>query len=41
MKPILFFDLETTGTNITTDKIVQIACVKVTPEFEIIGEVKD
>jgi DNA polymerase-3 subunit epsilon len=28
LKPLIFFDLETTGTNISTDKIVQIAIVK-------------
>jgi DNA polymerase-3 subunit epsilon len=27
-RPLIFFDLETTGTNISTDKIVQIAIVK-------------
>lgn len=30
-KPICFFDLETTGINITTDRIVEIAVVKVFP----------
>lgn len=30
-KPIAFFDLETTGINITTDRIVEIAIVKVHP----------
>jgi DNA polymerase-3 subunit epsilon len=28
VKPLVFFDLETTGVNITTDRIVQIAIVK-------------
>lgn len=28
MKPVCFFDLETTGTNTTTDRIVQIAAIK-------------
>ena len=31
-KPIAFFDLETTGINITTDRIVEIAIVKVHPD---------
>ena len=31
-KPIVFFDLETTGTNITTDRIVEISCIKVYPD---------
>ena len=30
-KPICFFDLETTGVNITTDRIVEIAILKVYP----------
>jgi DNA polymerase-3 subunit epsilon len=28
-KPIVFMDLETSGTNIETDRIVQIACIKI------------
>lgn len=31
-RPIVFFDLETTGTNITTDRIVEISIVKVMPD---------
>lgn len=31
-RPIVFFDLETTGTNITHDRIVQIAAIKVMPD---------
>lgn len=31
-KPIVFFDLETTGTNIATDRIVEIALCKVYPD---------
>lgn len=30
-KPIVFFDLETTGVNITTDRIVEISIIKVYP----------
>lgn len=30
-KPLVFFDLETTGTNIATDRIVEIAILKVHP----------
>lgn len=30
-KPIIFFDLETTGTNITQDRIVEITVLKVVP----------
>ncbi len=30
-KPLIFFDLETTGTNITADRIVEISYIKVFP----------
>lgn len=33
-KPLAFFDLETTGINITSDRIVEISIVKLTPEGE-------
>ena len=31
-RPIIFFDLETTGTNITQDRIVEISLIKVYPD---------
>jgi len=31
-RPIIFFDLETTGTNITDDRIVEISLIKVNPD---------
>ncbi len=31
-KPIIFFDLETTGTNITHDRIVELSYIKVSPD---------
>lgn len=31
-KPIVFFDLETTGINIATDRIVEISLIKVHPD---------
>lgn len=31
-RPLIFFDLETTGTNITRDRIVEISLVKVNPD---------
>ncbi len=31
-RPVVFFDLETTGTNITNDRIVEISVVKVMPD---------
>ena len=38
--PLIFFDLETTGTNISRDKIVEIAAVKVLPNGEKITHVQ-
>lgn len=34
-KPLAFFDLETTGTNVSSDRIVEIAIVKVMPDGQI------
>ena len=31
-RPVMFFDLETTGTNITTDRIVEISMIKMFPD---------
>lgn len=31
-RPVVFFDLETTGTNITADRIVEISIIKVHPD---------
>ncbi len=31
-RPLIFFDLETTGTNVTTDRIVEISLIKVMPD---------
>lgn len=33
-KPIIFFDLETTGTSVTNDRIVEISMIKVMPNGE-------
>ena len=33
-RPMVFFDLETTGTDITSDRIVEISMVKVMPNGE-------
>lgn len=33
--PLCFFDLETTGVNITTDRIIEIAVIKVMPNGEV------
>lgn len=34
-KPLVFFDLETTGTNVASDRIVEIALVKIMPDGSI------
>lgn len=34
--PLCFFDLETTGTNITQDRIIEIAVIKMMPNGEVI-----
>lgn len=34
-KPLAFFDLETTGTNVASDRIVEIAVVKIMPDGQI------
>ncbi len=31
-KPVMFFDLETTGTNVMTDRVVEISMIKVMPD---------
>ncbi len=33
-RPIVFFDLETTGINVSTDRIVEMSALKVTPDQE-------
>jgi DNA polymerase III subunit epsilon len=37
--PLAFFDLETTGTNITQDRIIEIAVIKMMPNGELIRKV--
>ncbi len=39
-KPIIFFDLETTGTNITSDRIVEISLIKVMPNGQEIEKTR-
>ncbi len=39
-KPIIFFDLETTGTNITSDRIVEISVIKVMPDGKEIARTR-
>lgn len=34
-RPIVFFDLETTGTNINTDRIVEISVIKLMPDGRV------
>lgn len=35
-RPIIFFDLETTGTDTTTDRICQLSAIKVDADFNVI-----
>ncbi|MDE6540866.1 MAG: 3'-5' exonuclease [Muribaculaceae bacterium] len=35
-KPLVFFDLETTGTNITHDRIVEISFIKLMPDGSVV-----
>lgn len=39
-RPIIFFDLETTGTNVTQDRIVEISLIKVMPSGEEIEKTR-
>lgn len=39
-RPIVFFDLETTGTNISTDRIVEIAVIKLMPDGRVIEKLR-
>lgn len=39
-RPIIFFDLETTGTNVTHDRIVEISVIKVMPSGEEIEKTR-
>ena len=31
-RPIAFFDLETTGVNLATDRIIEVAIIKIVPD---------
>ncbi|WP_282456570.1 exonuclease domain-containing protein [Chitinophaga sedimenti] len=35
-RPLAFIDLETTGTNVATDRIIEIAIVKVMPDRSVV-----
>lgn len=39
-KPIIFFDLETTGTNITRDRIVEVSILKIMPDGKEISRTR-
>lgn len=39
-RPLAFIDLETTGTNVATDRIIEIAIIKVMPDRSVQSKVK-
>ena len=39
-RPLVFFDLETTGTNITRDRIVEISLVKLMPDGRVVEKTR-
>ncbi|MVT11694.1 3'-5' exonuclease [Chitinophaga tropicalis] len=39
-RPLAVIDLETTGTNVATDRIIEIAIIKVMPDKSVISKVK-
>ena len=39
-RPLVFFDLETTGTNISTDRIVEISLVKLMPNGQVLEKTR-
>jgi exonuclease, DNA polymerase III, epsilon subunit family len=39
-RPLAFIDLETTGTNVATDRIIEISVVKVMPDKSVINKTK-
>ena len=39
-RPLVFFDLETTGLDVTNDRIVELALIKVTPQGDVIERVR-
>ena len=39
-RPLAFIDLETTGTNVATDRIIEIAIIKVMPDRTVTRKVK-
>jgi DNA polymerase-3 subunit epsilon len=39
-RPLVFFDLETTGLNLKTDKIIELAFIKITPQGDVMERVR-
>ena len=39
-RPIVFFDLETTGTNISSDRIVEISLIKLHPDGRVLEKTR-
>ena len=39
-RPLVFFDLETTGLNLKTDRIIELAFIKITPQGDVMERVR-
>ena len=39
-RPLVFFDIETTGLNVKDDRIVELALIKITPQGDVIERVR-
>jgi len=39
-RPLVFFDLETTGLNLRTDRIIELAFIKITPQGDVMERVR-
>ena len=39
-RPLVFFDIETTGLDVKNDRIVELALIKVTPQGDVIERVR-
>ncbi len=39
-RPVVFFDLETTGLNLSTDRIVELAVIRISPQGDVLERVR-